>query len=90
MALYRRLGVPAPRTLYVRLVVNGEPAGLYLAEEEIGKPFLQRHFSDSKGDLFEYSWADVWHWEPRGDRSESYVPSPFSPKTKEKTRMGQR
>jgi spore coat protein CotH len=83
MALYRQMGVPAPRTLYVRLEVNGEPAGLYLAEEEIGKPFLERHFQETKGDLFEYSWGDMWHWEPRGELPDSYVPVPFSPKTHE-------
>jgi hypothetical protein len=84
MALYRRMGVPSPRCLYVRLIINGEPSGLYLAEEEIGKPFLRRHFLEDNGDLFEYSWADAWHWERRGDTPESYVPGPFEPKTKEK------
>lgn len=84
MGLFRRLGVPAPRTLYVRLVVNGQPYGLYLAEEEVAKPFLKLHFGENDGDLFEYSWTDVWHWEPRGESADSYIPDPFSPKTHEK------
>lgn len=84
LALYRQMGVPAPRTVYVRLTVNGEPAGLYLGVEEIGKPFLKRHFGDNNGDLFEYSWTDVWHWEVRGEEASAYVPAPFEPKTKEK------
>ncbi|MGE0708515.1 MAG: CotH kinase family protein [Planctomycetota bacterium] len=40
--LYRRLGVPAPRARWVRLLLNGEPAGVFTATEMIDERFLAR------------------------------------------------
>ncbi len=37
-------GLPTPATTWVQLTLNGQPWGLYLAVEQIGQPFLQRHF----------------------------------------------
>jgi hypothetical protein len=81
--LFRECGAPAPRETYVALTVNGESMGLYLAAEEIAKPFLKRYFGEEDGDLFEYDWAREWHWESRGGNPAEYVPRPFSPKTHE-------
>ncbi len=41
-AFFNRIGVPAPRTRHVKLVVNGKPAGVYLAIEGVGRPFFSR------------------------------------------------
>ncbi len=65
MALYRRAGLPAPREVFVHLFVNGSDFGLHLAMEPINKDFLERTVSDNGGDLYEYSWAEPWHWSPR-------------------------
>jgi spore coat protein CotH len=83
MALYRRLGLAASRTRYVRLVVNGAAAGLYIAVEEVGKDFLERHFGEQAGDLFDYSWAGEWNWGLLPPGGSSLVPYPFQPKTHE-------
>jgi spore coat protein H len=54
-AVYRRLGVPAPRTAYVRLTItvpgkyDKEFAGLYTLVESIDKTFLKHQFGSSKG-----------------------------------------
>ena len=41
-ALFNKIGVPAPRSKHVRLVVNGEPAGVYLEIEGVGRPFFRK------------------------------------------------
>ncbi|MFC5529129.1 CotH kinase family protein [Cohnella yongneupensis] len=41
-AFFNKIGVPSPTTRHVRLVVNGLPAGLYLAIEGVGQPFFRR------------------------------------------------
>jgi spore coat protein H len=49
---FASLGVPAPTTTWVELTVNGKLWGLYLAVEQIGRPFLQRNFADATGALY--------------------------------------
>jgi hypothetical protein len=45
MRLYDRLGLPAPRETFVRLVVNNEFAGLYALVEDIDKDFIKRAYA---------------------------------------------
>lgn len=49
---FASLGVPAPTTTWVELTVNGKLWGLYLAVEQIGRPFLERNFADATGALY--------------------------------------
>ncbi|RMH38507.1 MAG: hypothetical protein D6689_19415 [Deltaproteobacteria bacterium] len=62
-ALYRALGLPAPRAQYVRVFVNGEPWGLYLHVESIDRRFLRRRsiqFASHAGMLYEGTyWCDL-------------------------------
>ena len=53
MALFTRLGVPAPREAFCRLFINGVYQGVYALVEPIEEPFLQRTLGDSDGYLFE-------------------------------------
>ncbi len=46
------LGLPTPARTWVRLSLNDELWGLYLAVEQIGAPFLERSFGSSSGDLY--------------------------------------
>lgn len=56
--------VEAPRTVYVRLIVNGAPYGLYLAVEQVDKTMMRdRYGSREDGNLYE---ADVDY--SRGNR----------------------
>lgn len=50
-SMFRRMGVPAPRTGYVWLTINGKDQGLYLAVEELDKQFL-KHNSLKGGNLY--------------------------------------
>lgn len=57
--VFRAAGIPAPRTGYAFVRVNGEPYGLYLNVETIDDVALERWF-DSTGHLYEGEYgADV-------------------------------
>jgi hypothetical protein len=43
-ALFRALGIPAPRTGFASVTVNGQPYGLYLFLETYDDVWLQEHF----------------------------------------------
>jgi hypothetical protein len=50
---FRDLGVPAPRTGYIDLQINGEPYGLYANIEPVNGHFIEQWFEDDDGPLFE-------------------------------------
>lgn len=55
--LFRDAGVYAPRTAYVRLVINGEFQGLYILPEQIDGRFTRERFPDGgKGNLYKEVW----------------------------------
>lgn len=56
-AFYRSLGMPAPRTAWMRLVVNGEDWGLYLHVESVDETFLARWYGDPSGRLYEGAYG---------------------------------
>ena len=86
MALFARLGLPAPREAHARLYVNGDYAGLYSIVEAVDKVFLDRHFAQSNGFLYEYDYDPEdapYRFEYRGPDPASYSPKPFRPVTHE-------
>ncbi|MFT4978008.1 MAG: spore coat protein CotH [Myxococcota bacterium] len=58
--VYRAGGSPAPRTAYTRISVNGTDYGLYLNVESVDDVFLDRHFDDSSGNMYD---ADYILWD---------------------------
>jgi spore coat protein CotH len=66
MALFARLGHPAPRESFARLFINDVYQGLYAVVEPIDPVFLARTFGDADGYLFEYSWQNEFHGEYLG------------------------
>ncbi len=46
------LDAVGPDTTYVALSINGEYYGLYLAVEEVNKPFLEENFGNKDGQLY--------------------------------------
>ena len=64
--LFREFDVPASRTAYAQLVINGEPRGLHLAVEQVDGQFTRARFEDGgKGNLYKEVWftttrAGVW------------------------------
>lgn len=60
--LFRAAGVPAARVAHARVHLNERYLGLYTLVEGLNKPFLRRHFSDGKGNLYEGHTKDVSEW----------------------------
>ncbi|MFO0914115.1 MAG: CotH kinase family protein [Pirellulales bacterium] len=72
--LFRKAGLPAPRTSFARVSVNGEDLGIYTHVETIDEPFLRRSFGgDGEGPLYEGTLADFFpsHIEKLEAKSES-------------------
>lgn len=82
MALFNRMGLPAPRESFGRLFINNELQGLYVIVENIDTSFLNRVFGGSTGYLFEYHWQFHWEGEYLGDGLAAYEPL-FEPRTHE-------
>ena len=57
-ALFEAVGVPASRTGIAQVWVNGEPYGLYGTIEVPDDRFLQRHYAEPDGNLYDgkYVW----------------------------------
>lgn len=51
-AIMRRAGIPAARTGWARVTVNGDPAGFYVVLEPIDDRFLVRNFGNADGPLW--------------------------------------
>lgn len=54
--LFRQMGVPAPRAVHARLVVNGKYQGVFINIEEIDSRFTRSHFADGEGNLYKEIW----------------------------------
>jgi spore coat protein H len=54
-AVFAAVGIPAPRCAFARVTVNGKFLGTYVNVEPVKKPFLEKHFGDDSGDLYEGS-----------------------------------
>jgi hypothetical protein len=54
--LYRKAGVPCPRTDFVRTWVDGRPLGFQLLIEQPNKAFLRHHGFDPDGNLYKANW----------------------------------
>jgi spore coat protein CotH len=72
MALYARLGHPAPRETFARVFINGVYEGLYAIVESVDAQFIARNFGTSAGNLFEYRWVDQFYGQYLGDDLEQY------------------
>jgi hypothetical protein len=87
MKLFSRMGIEAPREAHLKLFVNDEYAGLYTIVESVDKVFLERHFRENDGFLYEYDYDeedDPYFFEYRGEDPAAYSPNPFKPATHEK------
>ena len=61
--LFREMGVPAPRSIHARLLINGEYAGLFALVEQIDGRFTRYNYNDGKGNLYK----EVWPLTPEGN-----------------------
>jgi spore coat protein CotH len=72
MALYARLGYPAPRIAYCRLYINNESQGLYSIVESVDNKFLSRTIGESDGYLFSFQYRRDYFGEYLGRDLEPY------------------
>jgi spore coat protein H len=82
MALFARMGQPAPRESHARLFINDTYAGVYAIVEAVDAAFLARAFNDTTGYAFEYQWLREFHGEYLGDSLGAYKEL-FAPETRE-------
>lgn len=54
--LFRSMGVPAPRSVHARLIINGEYSGLYALTEQIDGRFADFHFEHDDGNIYKEVW----------------------------------
>ena len=54
--LFREMGVPAPRAVHARLVINGQYSGLYALVEQIDGRLTRYNFDDGTGNLYKEIW----------------------------------
>lgn len=73
--------MPAPRTSYTDLYVNGQLLGFYMLVEQIDKNFLGRYFKNNQGNLYKAS-DDGGTLEYRGTEQSAYE-SEYELKTNE-------
>jgi spore coat protein CotH len=82
MAMFARMGQPAPRESFGRLYINGEYEGLYAIVEDVDDVFLARTLGSGSGYLFEFHLLTPFHAEYLGDNLSAYKPR-FEPRTHE-------
>ena len=82
MAMFRRLGVPAPRESFCRVFINNVYQGLYVVVEPIDTTFVQRTLGQSNGFLFEYHFVRRFFAEFLGEDLSTYQPM-FEPQNNE-------
>ncbi|MEI8367313.1 MAG: CotH kinase family protein [Planctomycetia bacterium] len=51
--LFLEAGVPAARVTHARVLLDDRDLGLYVFKEAIDRDFLERHFDDSSGNLYD-------------------------------------
>ncbi len=54
--LFRSMGVPAPRAVHARLVINGEYNGLFALVEQIDGRFAKQNWEDDNGNVYKEAW----------------------------------
>ena len=54
--VFRKAGLPAPRTSHATLRFNGVDKGLFVVEETTSGDYLEAHFGDGTGNLYEGPW----------------------------------
>lgn len=54
--VYRRAGLPAPRTSHATLRFNGVDKGIFVLEEAANTDYLKKHYGNGTGNLYEGPW----------------------------------
>ncbi len=63
-SVFAAAGVPTPRCNMAAVTINGDDYGLFVHVESVKTQFLERHFEDTEGNLYEGTLSDfrsVWN-----------------------------
>ncbi|MDG2260898.1 MAG: CotH kinase family protein [Actinomycetota bacterium] len=66
--LFREMGVPVPRSVHARLMINGEFVGLFALTEQIDGRFTREFFDDGSGNLYKEVWPVTVDGRVQGER----------------------
>jgi spore coat protein H len=80
MAMFARIGQPAPLQSFCRLFINNQYQGVYALTEEPDAEFAARVLDETGGYVFEYHWVRPFYAEDLGENLASYIPL-FEPRT---------
>ena len=64
---FRSMGVPAPRSVHAKLIINGTYSGLYALTEQIDDNFVRYNFTEGNGNLYKEVWPINHKGEPQKD-----------------------
>jgi len=67
--LFREMGVPAPRSVHARLIINGNYSGVYALTEQIDGRFGRQNFEDGTGNLYKEVWPLNMNGQPQSDQT---------------------
>ena len=67
--LFREMGVPAPRSVHARIMINGQYSGLYALTEQIDGRFTKQKFEDGDGNLYKEVWPLNSEGQPHSDQT---------------------
>ncbi len=54
--LFGQMDVPAPRATHAKVYINGNYSGVYALVEQIDEAFVERHYTNHKGNLYKEVW----------------------------------
>lgn len=66
--LFQEMGVPAPRSVHARIMLNGEFLGLFALTEQIDGRFCNYHFDEGDGNLYKEIWPLNSQGNPHGSQ----------------------
>ena len=67
--LFRAMGVPAPRSVHARVIVNGRYMGLFALTEEVDGRFTRENFEDGTGNIYKEIWPLDMHGLPFSEQT---------------------
>lgn len=67
--LFREMGVPAPRSVHAKVMINGMYSGVYALVEQVDGRFARYNFDDGKGNMYKEIWPLKMSGQPHSAQS---------------------
>ena len=74
MALFRNMGIPAPREAPARVTINGALLGFYMIVEHVDETFLAGNFGENGGRLYKWRNRTNYEFDDLGPDPANYEP----------------